>query len=48
MKTKKQISKRNRRMIIATAIVLLVVLIIFNLHDLLDGFKEGARAASGY
>ncbi len=47
MKTKKKIKKRNQRIFLITVAVIIAVLIFFNLNDMLDGFREGIKAARG-
>lgn len=47
MKTKKKIKKRNQRIFFITVLAIIITLIIFNLNDLLDGFRDGMKAAQG-
>lgn len=47
MKTKKKIKKRNQRILLITVLVIIITLMIFNLNDLLDGFRDGIKASQG-
>jgi len=45
MKTKKDIKKRNQRIFIFSITLILILLILYNLQDVLQGLQDGARAA---
>jgi hypothetical protein len=46
MKTKKQIKKRNRRIIAGVILAIIMILLIVNMQEIIDGAREGAEAAS--
>ncbi|MGC9344146.1 MAG: hypothetical protein ACP5E3_15695 [Bacteroidales bacterium] len=46
MKIKKQIRKRNKRIIFLVITTILLLILILNLQDFIDGIRDGAGAAS--
>ena len=45
MKTSKKIRKRNQRIVIITVFAIIIILIVFNFSNIIDGFKDGMKAA---
>ncbi len=45
MKIKKQVKKRNWQILIITVFAIIIVLILLDLNNFVEGLKAGARAA---
>lgn len=45
MKTRKQVKKRNQRIIMITILLIILILIVLNIQQVIEGLKDGAKSA---